>query len=239
MERLKITKIDIPYEGDPLRLCVVADLHKGDPKAVAKAVIRLAPDACLIPGDLFESPPRRKEGFYESGMKLLRMISPYIPVFYAPGNHDCTIPLHVRVEMEHLGTTVLEETHKQWGNIWLGGIPSSQYKKKRMPNLEYLKEFSSLEGYKLLLCHHPEYYRYLKEFPINLVVSGHAHGGQWSLFGKGLYSPGQGLFPRYTKGLYHGNLVVTRGVGDTTLIPRICTPREILLLTLGKDGKNA
>ncbi|MBQ3816071.1 MAG: metallophosphoesterase, partial [Clostridia bacterium] len=60
-----------------------------------------------------------------------------------------------------------------------------------------------MPGFHILLCHHPEYWEPLVHGRrIELTVSGHAHGGQWRIFGRGVYAPGQGLFPRYTSGLY-------------------------------------
>ena len=85
---------------------------------------------------------------------------------------------------------------------------------------------------RLLLCHHPEYYPdYIRGTDIELTVSGHAHGGQWSIFGRGVFAPGQGLFPKYTAGVYDGGrLVVSRGVTNTVRIPRFFNPTEIVVI---------
>ena len=91
------------------------------------------------------------------------------------------------------------------------------------------------------MCHHPEYWcmqpPMLKDHPIDLVLSGHAHGGQIRLFGQGLFAPGQGLLPRYTGGLYegpHGNMIVSRGLANTAPppIPRLFNPREVVTIRL-------
>ena len=68
------------------------------------------------------------------------------------------------------------------------------------------------------------------------ISSRHAHGGQWALFRHGLFAPGQGLFPRYTAGVYEGRLAVTRGLANDVRGPRIGTPREVVYLTLSPDG---
>ena len=85
-------------------------------------------------------------------------------------------------------------------------------------------------GYHLLLCHHPEYFdRYLRDYPIDLTVSGHAHGGQWRVFGRGVYAPDQGLFPKYTSGLHEDRLVISRGVANTVpFAPRLFNPCEVV-----------
>jgi hypothetical protein len=74
----------------------------------------------------------------------------------------------------------------------------------------------------------------LRERKIDLTVSGHAHGGQWSLFGRGLFAPDQGLFPKYTRGVHEGRLVVSRGLSNSIRLPRIFTPTELLYLTVGR-----
>ncbi len=107
-------------------------------------------------------------------------------------------------------------------------------------NSMWLTEFEKAEGYKILLCHHPEYWSlrepYLINRRIDLVLSGHAHGGQMRVFGQGLFSPGQGWFPKYTSGAYqggYGSLVVSRGLSNTaSLIPRLFNPTEIVYLEL-------
>ena len=63
-----------------------------------------------------------------------------------------------------------------------------------------------------------------------LVLSGHAHGGQWQFFGHGVWAPGQGWWPRYTKGVYVGRLVVSAGLSNTTWVPRICNPTEVVYI---------
>jgi predicted MPP superfamily phosphohydrolase len=81
------------------------------------------------------------------------------------------------------------------------------------------------------LCHHPEYRdKYLKDRSIDLILSGHAHGGQIRLLGRGLYAPGQGIFPKYTSGI-HANMIISRGLSNTAgFIPRLFNPREIVYI---------
>jgi predicted MPP superfamily phosphohydrolase len=113
-------------------------------------------------------------------------------------------------------------------------------------------------GYRILLCHHPEYRdRYLRKLSaqsdgrgvpsagrndqaenldIDLILSGHAHGGQWRLYNPfkrqwiGVFAPGQGLWPRWTKGVYEGRLVVSAGLSNTVSVPRLFNPTEIVYI---------
>ncbi|MDO4272352.1 MAG: hypothetical protein Q4D16_01675 [Eubacteriales bacterium] len=66
--------------------------------------------------------------------------------------------------------------------------------------------------------------------PIDLVLSGHAHGGQWRIGRQGIYAPGQGWFPKLTGGVADGRMVISRGLSNTTKIPRFFNPREIVMV---------
>ena len=105
------------------------------------------------------------------------------------------------------------------------------------PDLNWLKDFERQDGFKLLLCHHPEYRdRYLKGRKIDLILAGHAHGGQIRILDQGLFAPGQGLLPRYTSGV-HGNMVISRGLSNTaSFIPRLGNPPEIVYLLQSFTG---
>ena len=94
-------------------------------------------------------------------------------------------------------------------------------------------QFEKLDGVKVLLCHKPEHYiKYLRTRALDLVVAGHAHGGQIRVAGRGVFSPGQGLFPRYTYGVVDGRMVISAGAGNPVHLPRWGNPCEVLRITL-------
>ena len=113
---------------------------------------------------------------------------------------------------------------------------------RSFPAVSWLDQFSKLSGYKVLLSHHPEYYDQIDsvhvapETPstpsVDLLLCGHTHGGQWRLFNRGLFAPGQGFFPKYSKGEY-GRMVISAGLTNTTWIPRINNPTEIVYINCG------
>ena len=112
--------------------------------------------------------------------------------------------------------------------IWEGFL-------NRMVLLDFINKFSTLnDGFKILLCHYPHYYhRYIKNTDIDLILSGHAHGGQWRIFGRGVFAPHQGLFPKYTSGMHDDRLIISRGVvNNAKPIPRLFNPCEIILINL-------
>ena len=100
----------------------------------------------------------------------------------------------------------------------------------------WLDDFEQTDGYRILLCHHPEYWSQrepmLKDRRIDLVLSGHAHGGQWQLMGRGVFAPGQGLLPKYTGGMHqgqYGSMIISRGLSNPyRYAPRFGNPCEVV-----------
>ena len=99
-----------------------------------------------------------------------------------------------------------------------------------------LNEFTDSDNFNILLSHRPEFFNLYLKTPMDLIFSGHAHGGQFRLpFIGGLVAPGQGLFPKYTSGPYTQNgatMFVSRGLGNSIVPVRIFNRPEILLVTL-------
>ena len=106
-----------------------------------------------------------------------------------------------------------------------GAVAASRHK----PETAWLEEYSSAPGYHILLSHHPEYLPLIPS-SIELILSGHAHGGQWRFFRHGVWAPGQGWWPKWTRGVYEGRLVVSAGLSNTTWIPRIWNPTEVVYI---------
>ena len=111
----------------------------------------------------------------------------------------------------------------------LSGIGGAVTASQHQPETAWLSNFASAPGFHILLLHHPEYFP-LVPSSIDLILSGHAHGGQWRFFNRGVWSPGQGLWPRWTKGVYEGRLVVSAGLSNTASVPRLFNPTEIVYL---------
>ena len=111
----------------------------------------------------------------------------------------------------------------------LSGIGGAVTASQHQPETDWMEGFASAPGFHILLSHHPEYFP-LVPSSIDLILSGHAHGGQWRFFNRGVWSPGQGLWPRWTKGVYEGRLVVSAGLSNTASVPRLFNPTEIVYL---------
>ena len=249
---MTVTKYNIAYDAQPLRAAVVADFHDGEPEPLLRKLREASPDVILVAGDAVHD-----KDHTQNAMRLLRGAVCIAPVFCALGNHEARCGEDIAAQLAATGATVLDNRYIKVGDLVIGGLTSGFFgrkqgrlKKTPTPRLEWLDEFCAEDGVKVLLSHHPEYYpAYLWDRPLDLILSGHAHGGQWRAFGRGLFAPGQGLFPRFTGGAYRGEkritgdlslgkdtplLIVSRGLFNQTSIPRINNPEELLLLDFTK-----
>ncbi len=227
-----------------LRAAVVADLHNRNHDRVLAAVRSVRPDLILIPGD-FMSALDGENGPYApderhtnlAGFELLRRFCETAPVYYSVGNHEFAVNDENRRRIRAAGAVLLEDAYVRADGFWIGGVNSAiipgDHLHTPAPNVRFLRTFAREKGYKLLLSHHPEIYdRYIRPLGFDAVVSGHAHGGQWRVGGHGIFAPGQGLFPRYTRGIYDRRLVVSPGLSNHTFVPRLFNPPTLVVLGL-------
>lgn len=229
-----------------LRLAVASDLHACPHDEVVRRLGEEKPDLILIPGDLMDDRDLRDAN--HGGYDFLRQCVTIAPTYYSLGNHELAcyhkgnpwrhpvpVPLseEVKERIAATGAVLLDNDCVRVGKLCICGLTSGINKRENRPNPDALKRFANEDGYRILLCHHPEYFMpYIKETDIELTVSGHAHGGHWRFFGQGTYAPGQGIFPKYTAGIYDNRWVISRGLGNHTRIPRICNPTELVIIDI-------
>lgn len=194
-------------------------------RAVHRSLVRA--DACIgrVLGD------RNATNGNENGFAFLEQAVRIAPVLYSLGNHERRISPAHRERARRLGAILLDDSDAYLDiggvGVLFGGLTSRR-------GAAWLSRFERSERgqiARVLLCHHPEVYEeLLKGRDLDLILSGHAHGGQWRVFGKPLFAPGQGFFPRYAGGLYDGRLVVSRGLANTVSVPRFGNPPEIAIV---------
>jgi predicted MPP superfamily phosphohydrolase len=237
------------------KACVVADLHDRPYGEILPVLKAEKPDLILIPGDLTETLREGRETAEREGLRLLCECAAIAPTFYTFGNHEIggchgnirrakkadepltfTLTPAWREVIQSTGATFLYEEHTVWNGLVIGALGSGLLNPGWIPDLSMLEGFIAADGYKLLMSHHPEYFdRYLRPLDIDLTVSGHAHGGQWRVFGRGVYAPDQGLFPKYTSGLHEGRLIISRGVANTVpFAPRFFNPCEVVTVEVNR-----
>ncbi len=246
---MKNTRYILKHTGLPagMRIAVLADLHEEPAQPVLARLKAGKPDLILMPGDIFERLDGRHEEQNGSGYRLMRGAAKLAPVFYSPGNHEnggvrswspkwrhgVGIKEYYAPEclqrIRNSGAVFLNNRYVVRGGIAFGGLSSGLIRYDMRPDVVWLEEFCRVDAPRVLLCHHPEYYEpYLKDLPIDLIVSGHAHGGQWRFFGRGVFAPGQGLFPKYTSGVHDGRFVISTGMKSGRKIPRLFNEPEIV-----------
>ena len=235
--------------GKPLTIGLVSDLHSCEYGELVARLRDEAVDIILLAGDMME------EGDLScndaSGYAFLRACSAIAPTYYSFGNHEmggcyqhklenvAEVSDEIRERIAQTGVIFLHNESVLWNDIRICGLASGLSKTENRPSEKALSAFANAKEFRILLCHHPEYYEpYIQKTNIELVVSGHAHGGQWRFFGRGVYAPGQGIFPKYTAGVVDERFVISRGAGDQIRIPRIANPRELIIIHCGVKTEN-
>lgn len=228
-----------------VRLAVVTDFHSSDnADDVAAMVASCAPDAVLLVGDLFDDDTQNRPT--ERTLSLMRQLSAQYPCYYVSGNHEAwTGEMDALYQQtEDAGVTVLRMSSGvltvRGQRIALCGIPdpyemvfsgapdTEEQLRQAMENVDSA-------DFTVLLAHRPELLAKYAQFPLDLVVAGHAHGGQVRIPGllNGLYAPNQGWFPKLAGGAYTQDgttMIVSRGLAVRTRLPRIFNRPEVVLV---------
>lgn len=230
MNRIRtVHRLVSPKIPEKLRFAVAADLHSSPFEDVMEDFARC--DAVLLPGDLADR-HRRDNSLAE---RFLLEAPKAAPVFMSVGNHEWKMKNRDAFlqKVADSRVTLLDDESVLFHGIHIGGLSS---RKENTPNLAFLDAFEKEEGFRLLLCHQPEIWRdYVAGRDIDFTLCGHAHGGQIQIRGRGLYAPGQGLFPRLTHGLHgDGKMLISRGMTNSAKppVPRIGNPCELIILEL-------
>lgn len=233
-----------------LRIALVTDLHNRPYESIVSILKESAPDMIAVAGDLVYGKYHEvtRPESQKNAMAFLEAAADVAPTFYSLGNHETYTDADGTfidiMPIVRTGALLLDDAALQWNGINIGGLSSvsahvpvrnaqvsGEDMSRNVPNIRWLDEFDRLKGFKILLCHQPEYYPwFVKDTSADIVLSGHAHGGQWRIFGQGIYAPGQGWFPKLTSGVHEERLVISRGLANTARIPRICNPLELVII---------
>lgn len=242
---LRTYTVTSPKLTAEVRLAVVTDFHSSDnADDVAAMTASCAPDAVLMLGDMFDDDTQNRPT--ERTLSLMRQLSALYPCYYVSGNHEAwTGEMDALYQQtEEAGVTVLRMSSGvltvRGQRIALCGIPDPyEMVFSGAPDTEEqlrqaLEDVDSAD-FTVLLAHRPELLAKYAQFPLDLVVSGHAHGGQVRIPGvlNGLYAPNQGWFPKLAGGAYTQGgttLIVSRGLAVRTRLPRIFNRPEVVLV---------
>lgn len=247
VNELTIISENLPEDFAGYRIAHVSDLHNAE---FGKDNIRLlslirdsAPDIIVVTGDIIDS----RHTDVQIARNFINNAANIAPVYYVTGNHDSRVSEENRIDGIQLNANVTilhnEDAFLNKGDskIQLIGVDDPDYMSASSYGDAYLYyelEKYDNEHFKILLSHRPEYFEAYVNNNMDVVFSGHAHGGQFRFpYVGGLFAPHQGLFPEYDSGMYSENgtnLVVSRGLGNSIFPFRINNPPEIIIVTLKK-----
>lgn len=244
-----ISSNKLPASFDGYRIAHISDLHntqmgKDNEKLIAM-LQDSEPDIIAITGDLIDS----RNTDIEIALQFAEKAVKIAPCYYVTGNHESRVSEYddLKKGLTESGVIVLEndlaELEKSGETITLMGVddPSFQtdyiFGDSETVMKSKLQELTNEESaYTVLLSHRPELFDTYVESGIDLVLSGHAHGGQIRLpFVGGLVAPNQGLFPEYDAGIYTNestNMIVSRGIGNSIIPLRINNRPEVIIIEL-------
>lgn len=234
-----------------IKIVHLSDFHSKAFKSVLKKAKEINPDLICITGDYINDKCRNKENMLNFGSELVKIA----PVYYITGNHERRLDnfTELMLELKKIGFNVLLNEIAYSEDITILGLDENQadfsdYKERKKGTFKY-KDMSSLfaeleksDKFKLVLCHFPENFEGIKEvnyskYNFDLQLSGHAHGGQWimPLLGP-LFSPGQGVLPKYARGSFgdRPKLIISRGLGNSEFPLRLFNHPEIVIINIKK-----
>ena len=240
----------IPAAFSGFRIAQVSDLHNAEfgenNEELLKLLSESGPDIIVITGDLIDA-QRTDVGI---AIRFAQESVRIAPTYYVTGNHEAASPQYdaLKAGLEAAGVTVLEDEtvylERGGETMALIGLADPDFTVKgdlfgevpAMVSTKLRKLIDDESGYTILLSHRPELFETYAACGVDLVLSGHAHGGQFRLpFIGGLVAPNQGLFPKYDAGLYLNgstNMVVSRGIGNSIIPFRFNNRPEIVLVEL-------
>lgn len=189
---------------------------------------------------------------FDVAMDFIEQAEGIAPIYYVTGNHEAWLTNYSELERRLIaaGVHMMDDTsewiEKDGEKINLIGIQDPDFVERGTFGgiqesivTAKLEPLLNEDYYNIVLCHRPELFEGYVAAGADLVLTGHAHGGQVRIpFVGGLIAPNQGLFPNYTEGVYHENncdMVVSRGLGNSIIPIRINNMPELVIVTLTRS----
>ena len=245
----EIVSDQIPQDFDGFRIAQVSDLHNAEfgenNSKLIELVSQTEPDIIVLTGDLIDS----RQTDIKIALAFAREAMKIAPVYYVSGNHEARVSEYedLKMDLAEAGVIVLENEkvileHEE-ESITLIGLYDPSFNEDYLfgdaasvTNGALSELQNESDGYTILLSHRPELFDTYVDAGVDLVFSGHAHGGQFRLpFIGGLVAPNQGFFPRYDAGQFSGEnttMIVSRGVGNSIIPIRFNNRPEIVIVEL-------
>lgn len=236
-------QIETDKVKEKITLAFVADLHSCDygrgQKYLMQKIEGAKPDVLLLGGDIIDDDmPEVK------AVEFLKAIEGRYPTYYVSGNHEYWTGDIGRMKeiIRRYGISILEGT-KETLTLGQDQIDICGVDDPYVGEAAWAAQMTALiespkSHYTVFLSHRPERIKTYLPGQFDLILAGHAHGGQWRIPGliNGVFAPNQGLFPKYAGGLYEfekSKLIVSRGLArESTRVPRIFNRPELVVVEL-------
>ena len=240
----------IPTAFNGFLIAQVSDLHNavfGENNAELLQILsECKPNIIVVTGDLVDA----EHTDIDVALDFAKEAAQIAGTYYVTGNHEGSLSQYdeLKTGLESMGVVVLEDASMQLEyngeKVTLIGLSDPSFTLKgnmigevpAMVDTKLRGLIGDKDDYTILLSHRPEVFETYVNCGVDLVLSGHAHGGQFRLpFIGGLVAPNQGLFPKYDAGLYtkgDTNMIVCRGLGNSIIPIRFNNCPEIVLLEL-------
>lgn len=239
----------IPQGFEGFRVAQVSDLHNAqfgeNNSKLIELLAQTDSDIIVLTGDLIDS----RHTDIEIALEFARQAVQIAPVYYVSGNHEARVNEYddLKMGLVKAGVVILEnqkvQITREEESITIMGIDDPSFQEDYLfcdaasVTTSALSELQNESGsYMVLLAHRPELFETYVDAGVDLVFSGHAHGGQFRLpFIGGLVAPNQGFFPKYDAGLFSEGdttMIVSRGMGNSIIPVRFNNRPEIVLVTL-------
>ena len=244
---MTVTKYTIYSDkiSNTIKIVVLADLHScaygKSQHVLIEKIHEQNPDLILMAGDIMD------DGLPDSRtIEVLEGIANKYPCYYVTGNHEFwSNRVNEQKDIfRSYGVTVLEGEGENVSannqNLLICGIDDPYVGEVTFKNqLKNVSNLINIKQYSILLSHRAELFECYTNCNFDLVLSGHAHGGQWRIpliLPNGLFAPNQGWFPSYTNGIFEKNstkMLVSRGLSrESSMIPRIFNAPEMVVVNL-------
>lgn len=221
-----------------LRIAVISDFHNKkynhNNVYLIEKIRALAPDVIIISGDFTD----RRHPDYDVARRFLTELRLIADTYYVTGNHEAVLGIDNVVNELSSQDIMLDEKFVIFKDFSLLGL-SDRIREMDVERQNKLRLFEKLSNYKIVVTHRPtefDDYLNISKYDVDLVIAGHTHGGLIRIpFFGALACPNEGLFPKYSKGMYKKGstaMVVSGGLGNTGLPLRINNFPEIVVIDI-------
>lgn len=250
ISELTIANNAVPHSFKDYKILHISDLHNKSfgikQQKIIRKIEQIHPDIIVITGDLIDS----GKPDTDAAMELIAQAVTIAPIYYVSGNHEAWSGSYnnLKSDLINCGVTVLDnectEVLKDTDSIHIIGLSDPSFGQNNWMEKTDDDQSQTLlhtlanrcPDFTILLSHRPDLFDIYSTADVDLIFSGHAHGGQFRFpFIGGIFAPDQGIFPDLTEGIHtknHSSMIISRGLGNSVIPLRLFNRPELVVVTL-------